>query len=209
MGFTTTNNDEWTFSFQDPKPVFDTEAVNAGQTYLAAPGRWENYSDDELYEMEVLLRQFLETKKNGWGTHSQAARKFTTNMMHQILYGTPSPGRACGTVRKLNRLMNHYATRVWKKHGTTVRGERVNGKIYMLSARRLEKPPYSLRLRLEWMAEQGILPTWHNMQLSEQLKPGETRTANNAKYRAKAVRYVRKQKRDRNDKLYGKSSRKV
>ena len=204
-GFTTTN-DGWSFSFEDPKPVLDTSTPNIGQPYLAGADRWKNYSDQELYEIECLLRQFLETKRNGWGSPRSSDRKFTAKMMYEILYGEPAPADAYATIRKLNRVMNHYATRVYKKRNTTIHGVRVRSNVYMLSALRLDKPPFSLRLRLEWMAEQGIMPTYENMQLSEKLQPGQTRTANNAKYRARKVKYERTAKRARNDELYGNAS---
>lgn len=194
---------DWTFTFEDPQPVLDTEEFNMGHPYLSGPGRWENYSDDQLYNAECLLRQFLETKRGGWGTPNQSARKFTAKMMYEILYNEPAPKTTTAIVVKLNRLLNHYATRVYRRKNTTIRGERVRGKVYLLSAQRLDKPPYSLRLRLEWMAERGILPTWSNMQLSGQLKEGETRTSKNARYRAREVKHVRREKRARNDELYG------
>ena len=157
------------FSFAQPKPVLEEQPIQ--KSYLAAPGRWDNYSDDKLYEMECLLREWLETKRGGWGSSSQSARKFTAKMVYKILYGEntePTPAET----KRMNRLLNHYASRKYcrdKKTGkdnrTTIFGKQVRCNVYLLKASKLDNPPYGLRLRLEWLAEHGKLPTFDNMRL--------------------------------------------
>ena len=68
-GFTTTNNGEWEFSFDSTPevpdlPVHDPHVQQGPQVagYLEGPGKWENYSDNVLYELESLLRNWLAIK---------------------------------------------------------------------------------------------------------------------------------------------------
>jgi len=204
-----TTTDSWSFSFQDPKPVYDAGRINMSQPYLSGPGRWENYSDEELYQLECLIRGWLETKRGGWGTSDQSARKFTAKMVYEVLTGEKNP--ELRTIRKLNKLLAHYSTRTYKKGNTTIYGKKSNAVVYFLSATRLDHPPYNLRLRLEWLESQSKLPTYENMELVYDLKPGEMRRVNrktekNRRKRTQEVRRVRAEKRARNDERYGNAS---
>ena len=169
MQDSTTTSKSFKFSFEQPKPVFEETPLS--QPYLSGPGRWENYTDDKLYEMECLLREWLETKRYGWGTSQQSARKFTAKMLYAILYGEDVKITPMET-KRLNRLMNHYSTKKYCKNKTTgvdnrttIYGKRVYSNVYLMSARKLDNPPYSLRLRLEWLEKQGKLPTYANMKV--------------------------------------------
>jgi len=205
-----TTTSEWSFSFEDPKPVFDTDRVNMSQPYLSGAGRWDNYCDDELYNLECLIRDWLETKRGGWGTSDPSARKFTAKMVYEIITGKKDP--SLGTIRKLNRLLAHYSTRTYKNGNTTIYGKKINNVVYFLNATRLDHPPYSLRLRLEWLADRGELPTYGNMELVYDLKPGEVRRINrkteaNRRKREREVKRVRAEKRARNNEQYGNNTR--
>jgi hypothetical protein len=75
----------------------------------------------------------------------------------------------------LKQLMGYYSTRIATT--TYQNGKAKHKPCYYLSYRRMrDQPAYSLRLRMERLAEAGALPTKKNMQLvRRELKPGEAR----------------------------------
>ena len=164
---TTTESKDFSFSFEKPKPIF--EPTPFSQPYLAGPGRWDNYTDDKLYEMECLLREFLKTKVHGWGNSSSSARKFTAKMMYQTLYGSADDYKVSDS-RRMNRLLTYYCTKKFGRspkgdNRTTIFGKMQTANVYLMNAMRHDMKPYSLRLRLEWLELQGKLPTYENMSL--------------------------------------------
>lgn len=192
-GFTTTG-DEWTFSLEDLPPVVEiANKPNMATGYLALPGRWENYSDEILYDIEVRLRKFLKEKEDDphWTWARTTYRKFTVGMMFEILYGRKwDPTKDGKWAFRMARVMSHYSSRIQKEG--TIRGKKYTKTIYTLSLSRFHKvSPYSLKLRIEWLADRGELPTTSNMRLpNESLKPGHARNpkteANMARRREKA-----------------------
>ena len=189
-GFTTTDDGGWEFSFDDTPGVPDLPSpdsfVQQGPevaNYLAGPGKWENYTDDVMYEHEGLLRKWLDLKSEDktWrapGARGVMARKHTTGMVFMELYSrtVDMTDPFCQVrVRRLSRLLAYYSTKI-QKCGS-IHGKKVMKNIYHLSLGRYRKvPPYCLRHRLEWLTAKGEMPTWHNMQLpKDDLKPGHAR----------------------------------
>lgn len=177
-GFTSTN-DGWVFNFEEPmkKPELPSEP-NMATNYLAGPGKWDNYSDPVTYECDSLLRQFFESKESDpqWTQQQPKWRRFTTGMMFEILFGRKYDPKADYQYGfRLSKVMAYYSTRSQKEG--SIRGKRYKKTIYTLSLKRYHKcPPYSLRLRVEWLSEQGKLPTYQNMRLpKDDLKPGHAR----------------------------------
>ena len=176
-GFTITNDGDWSFSFADDAPAPKLpEGPNMATSYLAGTGRWENYSDVMLYECESLLRQFLESKVDDprWTMPNTKWRRFTAGMMYEILYGEPYTHENYPKILRLARVMAYYSTRISKEG--SIHGKKYKKKIYCLSTSRYKKvPPYSLKLRLEWLEEHGKLPCWQNMRLPKDLEAGHAR----------------------------------
>lgn len=189
-GFTTTNDGEWVFSLEDkveiPElPVHDPlhEQGPEKPGYLEGPGKWENYSDNVLYELESLMRNWMETKLddpdwNAKGAKGIRARKYTCGMVFTSIYGKPFDMNNKDDqvrLRRLPKLMAYYSTRIQKEG--MINGKKLTKKIYHLSLKLYKKkPPYSLRLRIEWLQAQGKLPVWQNMKMpKDDLKAGEAR----------------------------------
>lgn len=186
-GFITTEDGGWSFSFED-KPevtelpdisITDPNTVNP-PNYLGKPEKWQNYTDLTLYEVECLLRKFFDRKMDDplWTGRAAFYRRCTLGMIYEELYGNkldPKDKECQKRMRRLANLLAYYSTRIQKEG--SVRGKKTNKKIYTLSLKRYqEKPPYSLRLRLEWLDSQGKLPCWQNMKLpKDDLKPGHAR----------------------------------
>lgn len=175
----TTTNDDWVFDLSNLPEVIELPADPTMATgYLELPGRWENYSDDILYDIEARLRMFLESKVEDphWKYPKSTYRKYTVGMMYEVLYGKKWDPKECGPyAMRMNKIMAHYSSKIQKEG--VIRGKRYKKKIYTLSLSRLNKvAPYSLKLRIEWLAERGELPTVENMKLSqEKLEPGHAR----------------------------------
>lgn len=204
QGFTTTPDGGWVFSFEDPKPPELPKEPTRATNYLEGPGKWDNYSDDVLYECERLLRDFLETKldESHWKQQNPKYRKYTVGMMFGVLYGREyNQTRSYDQVRarRLVKLMGYYSTR--KQKEGSILGKYYRKTVYTLSLRRYKRlPPYSLRLRIPWLEEQGRMPTWHNMQLpKDNLETGHARN----KKTDENMRRRREQARERYNEKYG------
>lgn len=187
-GFTTTNNGEWEFSFEDKPsipdlPVHDPLEQQGPTTpgYLEGAGKWENYSDNVIYELEALLRKWFEEKVNSeqWKNDKRGYyRRFTCGMMYEQLYGHPADMDSKDDrtkLRRLPKLLAYYSTKIQKEG--SIRGKKLTKTIYTLSPRLYKtRPPYNLKLRLEWLADRGELPCWQNMKLpKDDLKAGQAR----------------------------------
>ncbi len=187
-GFTTTNDGEWEFSFDDTPeipdlPVHDPLTPQGPVTpgYLEGAGKWENYSDNVVYELESLLRKWLAIKVESeeWKKDKRGYfRRFTCGMVYECLYGHPPDMKNKDDqvkLRRMPKLLAYYSTRIQKEG--SVRGKKLTKKIYTISPKLYkQRPPYNLKLRIEWLAEKGELPTWHNMMLpKDDLKAGQAR----------------------------------
>lgn len=142
--------------------------------YLTEPERWRNYTNDELYELECLLREFMASQPRSW-ERNVFDRRYTFGMVFHILIGHAYvPKNDAWASRPLSRLLRHYSSRIQKEG--MIRGKKTTKKIYTLSPKRLEKPPYSLRLRIEWMNERGLVPGYQNLRVEpDDLKAGMAR----------------------------------
>ena len=178
--FITTDDGGWVFSFGAPEPPeLPTEPTRA-TNYLEGPGKWDNYSDDVLYECEYLLREFFKSKQDDphWKQQNPKYRKYTVGLMYEVLFGEKYDSYDSKSLvrgRRLSKLMTYYATR--KQKEGCILGKQYKKTVYTLSLRRYKRlPPFSLKLRIPWLEEQGKVPTWHNMQLpKENLKVGHAR----------------------------------
>lgn len=213
-GFTTTDNGDWEFSFEDTPdipdlPVHDPLEQQGPVTpgYLEGPGKWENYSDVVIYELESLLRKWFEikVKTDEWKKDKRGYyRRFTCGMVYEQLYGHPPNMKEHDDqvkLRRMPKLLAYYSSRIQKEG--SIRGKKLTKRIYTLSPRLYKsKPPYSLRLRLEWLSEKGELPCWQNMRLpKDDLQAGQARnpkTNENMRIRREKARQRYNDKYNRN-----------
>lgn len=196
-GFTTTTPDgEWRFDFEDPKPpkIENVELL----PYLGEPDRWEQYTDAMTYEMDSMIREWIATmcKVPSW-KRSYRNRRYTMSMVIEQVYGRPyDQAKDQKRVMRLSRILAYYSTRV--QNGGSINGKSYAKTIYTISPNRLNKPPYSLKLRLEWLAERGEVPTHRNMALpKDDLKPGHARNPRTEKNMEKRREQARQRYRDR------------
>lgn len=209
-GFTTTDNGEWEFSFDSmPEvpdlpvhdPLVQQQPLIPG--YLDGPGKWDNYTDDTIYELESLLRKWFAARvdTDEWKKDKRGYfRRYTCGMMYEQLYGKPAKIKEKDSqlkLRRLQKLLAYYSSRIQKEG--SVRGKKMTKSIYTLSPRLYKtKPPYSLKLRLQWLADKGELPCWQNMKLpKDDLKAGHARnkrTDENMRLRREKAREIYREK---------------
>jgi len=174
---TTSASDGWRLDAdvrEEPSPDYDAVP------YLRTDEQWKNYYDQDTYELEQMLRSFIEynIEEGCWrktGKKYNNLRRYTMPMMFELLYGRKYEKKDFGLGYRLSRLMRHYSGRIQKEG--SVRGRKVHHYIYSLSPTRYKKAmPYSLRLRIEWLLEQGRTPNMHNMyEYADDLQPGHAR----------------------------------
>lgn len=108
---------------------------------------WTNYINDDLYVMDVKVREFL--KKTRYQRHKKGGYRTTASMVFAWIYGRqPSPADSA-VCRMIHELLKYYCTSYTGK--TTYNGKTVP-RVYEFSKyATTNKRPYSLRLRLEEM----------------------------------------------------------
>ena len=109
---------------------------------------WANYINDDLYEMDKKIREFLKRttykrRKGGYRT--------TASLVFAWIYGR-QPGPADGAAtRRVHELLKYYCTSYTGT--TTYMGKRVS-RVYRFSKYAFDsRRPYSLKLRLEEIDE--------------------------------------------------------
>ena len=172
MDFTT---DDWVFALDGTPPKEDIEPAMQ-VPYLADPEAWEQYSDPVVYEIDVLMRKWIAkaSEDNEW-KRSYRKRRYKLSMIYEQLYGRPyDQKRDAKMLHRLTKVVAYYSTRI--QNSGSINGKTTSKKIYTIGPGRLKKPPYSLKLRLEWLNEQGIMPDKYNMKLpKDDLKAGHAR----------------------------------
>ena len=199
--------DDWVFDLEGEKPqkpelAYDDKLV----PLLSNPKVWEQFQNPVVYEIDCLIRKWIELcSHNVKWARAAKYRKYTIGMVVEQIYGRKWDQSKDGSRTYLySRIIAYYSSRIQKE--AYIAGKRVKKTVYTISPARLSKPPYSLRLRLEWLAERGEVPNAWNMKLPEDdLKKGHARNpktdANMERRRREAKdkyneRYNRKRKED-------------
>lgn len=154
------------------------------QPFLTTPDKWENYSSDVVYQTDKRIRNWIDIMKKTW-SKSGVDRRYTFKQLSEIL-GLEEVIEVRKNYNIVARIFAYYSTRIQKD--TFVRGKRAK-RVYTISARRLSKPPYSLKLRLEQLEKEG---TWRDFVLpKDDLEMGHARyprTEANMQKRSKEAR---------------------
>lgn len=182
-----TDNGFEPFSLEEPsKKQFENinKAPEWAMPYLNTQEAWDNYSDDLVYEIDKRMREWLASMKNKW-TRKGTDRRYTFSTLLDIL-GIDITENKLKNHNKVARIFAYYSTKIQKQ--TTINGiKRKN--VYTVSAARLKRQPYSLKLRIEQMTEEG---DWRSLRLpKDNLEVGHARnprTEENIRRRSEAAK---------------------
>lgn len=106
---------------------------------------WSNYMNDDLYEMDVKVREFL--KQTRYKREAKGGYRTTSSVVFAWIYGRQPEPRDGSVCRLLHELLKYYCTSYTGR--TTFKGKPVN-RVYRFSKfSGNTKRPYSLRLRME------------------------------------------------------------
>lgn len=146
--------------------------------FLADPELWANWEDQRLYDAEVAIRGWMERMSENpkWARTNAKCRRYTFSMVFELITGERyDQKRHMRYVHAWTMVLSYYSSRVQK--GGSINGRPYTKTIYNLSPKRLSRPPLSLRLRFEWLAERGVKPTEANMRNPQNdiLRPGHAR----------------------------------
>lgn len=110
---------------------------------------WANYTNDDLYEMDKKVREFIKAIR--YSKEKKGGYKTTASFVFLWIYGRPAEPKDGPVFRIIHKLLEYYCTGYTGK--TTFQGRRVN-RVYKFSKYAARtKRPYSLRLRLEEAGE--------------------------------------------------------
>lgn len=171
---------DWEFSLDDtPEVKLGSDPV--ALPFLSDPEAWKQYNNNDIYEADKLMREWLAVMKtNKKWCRTQNMRKYTFAMLFEQLKGRKyDVKKDCRITNAYAKVFTWYSTRVLKK-GTSIYGKTYTKPVYVVSPKRLDQYPYSLKLRLEFLSEQGIIPTTRNMKLPKDMPQGTARNPKTA-----------------------------
>jgi len=106
---------------------------------------WSNYMNDDLYEMDVKVREFL--KRTRYQRQAKGGYRTTASVVFAWIYGRQPEARDGAACRLLHKLLKYYCTSY--TGATTFHGKPVT-RVYRFSKfSGNAKRPYSLKLRME------------------------------------------------------------
>ena len=130
--------------------------VGQAAAFLADPDLWKNYENEMLAEIEEALRSWMEemSRLPSWRTTNAKCRRYTFSMDFELVTGERyDQRRHARQSRAWTTLLRYYSSRVQKSG--SIDGKFHLKTVYVLSPKRLERPPYSIRLRIPWLVEHG------------------------------------------------------
>lgn len=175
------------FSLEEETPTIEsgTEQVHDPHAlvHISDPKAWANYSDPILYQLDKRMREWLEEmcQDKAWvGTSRKAtnSRRYTFATLWAILFNREYDQKKDSKwVVKASRVFKYYSSKVQKGGWDPHSNKQKSKTIYTISPARFKKnPPYSLKLRVEWLAAQGADPNGWNMKTpKDDLAPGHAR----------------------------------
>ena len=144
--------------------------------YIADPEAWDQYSNEALYEAEKLLRSWLVEMGQNTAFKSYKRRTFKFSQVFEILFGRKYDQKVDGRYSTmLSKLFRYYCSKTSRAYYDRETQKTQSKTSFTFSTARVKRPPYSLKLRLEWLLEQGEMPSAANMKLPTDIPIGKAR----------------------------------
>lgn len=166
----------------DKRPTVEkgTEEFPIWVTVNLRDAEWEQYCDPDIYDCDKRIRAWAEEASQTipkWKCINKY-RQFALYQMFEILYGRPyEPAKDTAFALKMKHLLAFYSTSICKHCYDEKTKQWKSRPRYTLSSVKLADKPYSLKLRFEWLIEQGKTPTKRNMSLPKnELQVGHSRS---------------------------------
>lgn len=164
------------FSLMEEKPKQFTTKENLPKwavPYLSSEKAWDNYSDPLVYEVDKRLRAWIKEMRPVWRTKRGRGldRRFQFATLMEII-GIEIDSEVTRNRAKIARIFAYYSSKIQKQ--TKINGKKAKG-VYTISPTRVDRQPYSLRLRMEEFVDKENI-SGRQMQLPhDDLKPGHAR----------------------------------
>lgn len=168
-------NGAWAIENEKPIKMGNDFVPAKAQPYMGEAS-WRQYSDMEVYQVDKLMREWLRemTKSSRW-CRTRNLRRYKFSEIFKLLLGRDYDRKAdVHLARKLSKLFAYYCSSVRKSHYDKASNRWQNKTDYCISSKALNRPAYSLRLRLEEMQANGIMPTAANMRLPSSITKGHS-----------------------------------
>lgn len=143
------------FSLKDEKPKQFSTRENFPKwaiPYLSSEQAWDNYSDPLVYEVDKRLREWIKEMRPVWRTKRGQGldRRFQFATLMEII-GIEIDQEVRKNYQKIARIFAYYSSKVSKQ--TRINGVKKKG-VYTISPSRVDRQPYSLKLRMEEFGDQ-------------------------------------------------------
>lgn len=143
------------FSLKDEKPKQFSTRENLPKwaiPYLSSEQAWDNYSDPLVYEVDKRLREWIKEMRPVWRTKRGQGldRRFQFATLMEII-GIEIDQEVRKNYQKIARIFAYYSSKVSKQ--TRINGVKKKG-VYTISPSRVDRQPYSLKLRMEEFGDQ-------------------------------------------------------
>jgi len=167
----------FTLEGDGPLPTGDADRPRELLPYLDRKG-WSQYSDEAVYQFDRRIREFFkgrESDRSWTRIGNNRERRYCYKEIYEAVMGVPYRLDVALT-KKIVPLLAYYSNSIYKNHKMRDGSGWRTKSSYQFLRHPTAKPPYSLRLRFEWLAERGMLPNAENMACPKRdLKPGHSR----------------------------------
>lgn len=110
---------------------------------------WENYTNDKLYELDKMIRQWL--KKTWYHRQKDGKMRTAVPILFTYLFGRPPEQKDSQTCAMMHKLLKYYCTRYTGK--STIKYQEFSRVYWFSKYSCKDRRPYSIRLRLEELDE--------------------------------------------------------
>lgn len=165
---------------EEPEHLPETSSTNWAIGFLINNEEaWKNYHDELSYQFEKDVRNWIAYMVQAypkWG-RSAKLRKYKLSMLVKAIWNIDYSVKEHRKYQtRWIDIFRYYSSRITRTWYDPKTGKTRDRTCYCISPARLKRPPLNIKLRIEWMREQGIEPTYRNTDLiKDDLRRGHAR----------------------------------